>query len=347
LKQRAVNGVLEIMAALIAKPMALGDLAVRLQLDCDAVALRLRNMAKRSLVHCVVIDVPGMRGYESHTDRARLVWCVPGEQAMHLPAGARPPPSPAATALLTRRGKKRLDPRSDGRPEPIEILARMAGRSTFRSPRQPGGSSATPVTPLDIAHAIGAVCLDTATQRGNPLGAAVAMAMACQRPGEFPKVQRMAHGPLLCHLRAQREYRGIVDPPNTYRARIALYDAFHDLVAPARRRNLGKAARDARMLREMYRWLLHQTSAFLEAAANTAAADAVRFLFSLAAVEHPLHDKVRAVSVTATGEIQVWTDASAAEVDDRDADSYAMDVDLLCQDVLHRARRPGVLALKR
>jgi hypothetical protein len=174
------------------------------------------------------------------------------------------------------------------------------------------------------------------------------MAMACQRAYEWTKVEELGHARVLSHLRAQRQYQGIVDAPYTYRARIVMLDAFHDLVAPAQRRNLTAAAKESRMRREMYRYLLHETTAFFEAAANTAAADAVRYLFALAAVEHPLHDKVRAVSITATGEIQVWTDASADELNDENPENGALDIAQLIADVVrYRPRQAGVLALKK
>lgn len=238
-----------------------------------------------------------------------------------------------------RRGARRLDPHSTARPEPIEILARMAGRTSFCTPKTPG-ASAVPVTPLDIAHAIATV--------PDKLGAAMAMAMACQRPSEWPRVEELGRPRLLRHLRGQREYAGIVEGPLVYRARIGLFDAFHDLVAPARARSVRAAARAARMRLEQYRWLLNESAAFLEAAANTAAADAVRFLFALALVEHPLAGRARAVSVSATGELLVWTSAAADEVAEIDPDGgYVLDVAALCEEMLTaRSRRPGLLTLR-
>lgn len=249
------------------------------------------------------------------------------------------------------RVRVRLDPHTKDRPEPIEILARMAGRSNFLTPKTTARATNTiPVTPLDIAHAIGVVSSGCAfpdrERTPNPLGASMAMAMACQRQAEWPRIELHGRPRLLHHLRSQRQHTGLVEGPNTYRARIGLFDAFHDLVLPAQRRHLGEAAKHAHMRKDLYRYLLNESIAFLEAAANTAAADAVRYLFSLAVIEHPLTSRVRAVSVNDRGEIRVWTSATAAEVESETDALTAIDISLLCQDVLlDRARRPGILAL--
>lgn len=237
-----------------------------------------------------------------------------------------------------RRSIRRLDPHSNDRPEPIEILARMNGRTSFRTPRAPGGSTAVPVTQADISHAIGTV--------KDKLGASMAMAMACQRHVEWARVEELGHPKLVRHL--QHQDRGdLIAGPYRFRARIALWDAFHDLIAPAAARPLHVAAKTARMRREEYRWLLNQTMSYLEEAANTAAASAVRYLFALAVVEHPLAGRIRAVSA-ADGEIIVWTTATADEVSGRNPEGGAIDVLALAEDLLMaRGRRPGVLALPR
>lgn len=233
---------------------------------------------------------------------------------------------------------RRLDPHTKDRPEPIEIMARMAGRSNFPVPRTPQSSNTISVTPLDIAHAAASV--------QDKLGAAVAMAMACQRPMEWPRVERLGHGYVLHHLRAQRRYPGIVDGHNTYRARIALYDAFHTLVNPASRMKLNDAAAAAKMRRDHYRYLIRETTALLEARANTAARDAVTYLFSLRVIEHPLFENVRAVSINTRGEIQVWTSVieAANTIDDDDG---LFDIALLTQEFAHRSPTRGLLSLRR
>jgi hypothetical protein len=151
---------------------------------------------------------------------------------------------------------------------------------------------------------------------------------------------------VLGHLRAQRQYAGAVQPPYTYRARIMLHDAFCDLVAPDKRRKLREAAKQGKMRCELYRGLLKETTAYLEAAANTAAADAVRYLFALVVMEYPLTERVRAVSVTTAGGIQVWTSAGAADIEAEADTLCAYDINLLLQDMATaRERRPGVLRL--
>lgn len=274
---------------------------------------------------------------KASTDRTRLLWGLK-DATPHVLAAARPP-LPVNVLNHLRHSKRNTDPHTSEKPQPIEILARMAGRSTFRTPRQPGATIAVPVTPLDIAHAIA-----TAEDK---LGSAMAMAMACQRENEWGKVELLGHKRVLAHLRAQRQFAGSVDDPHTYRARIALYDAFGDLVTPDHRRNQTAAARRARMRKELYRFLLRETIAYLEHAANTAAADAVRYLFALAVMEHRLTERVRAVSVATDGGILLWTSACAAEIETEADTLCAFDINLLCQDVLQRARRPGVLELKK
>lgn len=241
----------------------------------------------------------------------------------------------ADLAGINMAQRRRLDPHNTDKPEPIEILARMAGRTTFRLPRKvAGATAAVPVTPLDIAHAI-------ATAQ-DKLGSRMAMAMACQRPWEYEKVEQLAHPRLLRRLRAQREHPGVVDGPKLYRARIALFDAFHNLVQPSRRLPLSVAARRAHMQRRVYTWLEHEAGALLEEAANTAAKDAVRFLFALAAIEHPIIGGVRAVSWS-NGQILVWGTACDAPP----ADDYALDVADLFAETLARPRAAGILGLSR
>lgn len=228
------------------------------------------------------------------------------------------------------RSRPSLDPHTSDRPTPIEILARMAGRTTFRTPRDPGASTAF-VTPLDIAHA-----LATSTDK---LGAAMAMAMACQRPRDWPRVEELAHGVFTALVRKQPSHAALVEPPYTYRVRVALFDAFGDLIAPARHRNLGAAARDAKMRRNVYLWLLRQAMSMLEDAANSAAADAVRYLFSLESLRGGSHEELRAL----LADVGVTT-ASAVDAAPDDLDVL---IGQLCADVLNqRPRRAGVLRLR-
>jgi hypothetical protein len=265
------------------------------------------------------------------------LWSIPGKDIQLQPAAVTQP----AAASKRHSRRTNLDPHSRDKPEPIEILARMAGRSNFITPRTVA-TNVVPVTPLDIAHAIA-----TAPDK---LGAAMAMAMACQRKVEWARIEDLGYPRVLTHLQAQHHYSGIVDAPYTFRARIALYDAFNDLVTPMQRRSLNQAAKDARLRRNRYRYLLHETCAVLEEAANTSARDAVKYLFALAAAEHQQErgGAVQSVSVTSDGDIRIWASESSIQVMEENPDELAVDaVDLndICGALMHRQPRSGILTL--
>lgn len=329
----ACRSVREAVTLALADPRTLPELCAATGLSASNVMDMLRALAGTGEVRCTRI---GDR--REHRDADRLLWHLAAEPVV-LRHGDPPPPVQVDDRRAERL-RANAKAHSNDRPEPIEILARMAGRTSFRTPKTPG-ATAVPVTPLDIAHAIATV--------PDKLGAAMAMAMACQRPVEWPRVEELGHPRLLAHLRRQKESPGIVDGANVFRARIALFDAFQDLISPALARPLSAAARAARMRRQQYRWLLNEAAAFLEAAANTAAADAVRYLFALAVVEHPVAHSARAVSVTSTGEILIWTSASADELNHESAGAVAaIDVDALCAEMLRaRPRSSGILGLSK
>lgn len=317
-----------VKAALCERPRTLPDLCAASGLSARATSEALRALVEAGDVRCSRLGNPGER-----RDADRLLWHVVGRPALLRSEATPPSRGDVRREQRLRAGAKA---HSSDRPEPIEILARMAGRTNFRTPKTPG-AMAVPVTPLDIAHAIATV--------PDKLGAAMAMAMACQRSAEWPLVEELGLPQLLAHIRRQRVHPGIVDGANVFRARIALWDAFHDLVAPAQTRPLNLAARGARMRRQQYRWLLNEAAAFLEAAANTAAADAVRFLFALAVLDYPLAGSVRAVSVASTGEILIWTSVAMGRADG-DGAGVAVDLEALCEEVLRaRGRSPGILSL--
>ena len=127
------------------------------------------------------------------------------------------------------------------------------------------------MTPADVSHAIGTA--------GNKLGAAVAVSMACQRPVEWPVVHELGY-PLLCdQLTHQRAMPGVIGGARRFRARIVLYDAFV-LIATGCRRAVDKCAAEAGIQANAYRFIHKTATSLLQSAANAAAADAVRFLFS-------------------------------------------------------------------
>jgi hypothetical protein len=235
-----------------------------------------------------------------------------------------------------RRNRMKRDPYTTEKRSPIEILSRLAGRTNFITPRQ-GGMSRTPITDLDIAAAIASA--------HDKLGSSMAMAIACQRPQEWDHVHERGLPRFNGELRAQREMPGIIDGAFKFRARIALYDGFRDLVAPAKRTPLRAAARAWHMGERVYAFLHRRATAMLEAAANTAAADATRFLFAEYVERAEIKESVL-VRVGDDGDIQIITERRARLENQRGATDEADDlIDLLLSEESTRRRLPGVLTL--
>ena len=239
-----------------------------------------------------------------------------------------------------RRNRVRRDPFTTDKRTPIEILSRLAGRTNFITPRQ-GGGSRYPITDLDIAAAI-------ATAR-DKLGSSMAMAIACQRPQEWDHVHERGRPRLVAELRTQREMPGVVDGPFVFRARIALYDAFHLLLYPTRRQPVRHASKVWGIGERVYGFLLHRAEAMLDAAANTAASDATKFLFR-EIIEHAGIDEPALIHITKSGELQVWLASDlkrAINTSDSDVDEAPPDlVDLLLSEPMTLRRMPGILTLR-
>lgn len=294
-----------------------------------------RSLAARSLARVSRVRVIGRKGDEG----ARLMW--------HLVDRTPPPlPAPRSRAWFSapRRGRmpRKLDPHKNDRPEPIEILARMAGRSNFITPKATAASTATvPVTPLDIAHAIATAA--------DKFGAMMAMAIACQRPQDYEKAEALGLPRVLAQLRAQRALPGIVKGPRKFLGRIAFQDAFEYLLAPTHRPTWAAGARRWKLRREIYRFLVEQACGVLEAAAATAAKDAVDFLF-----KHELsrfaHRGVRSTVVVSGGALKV---IEGLAIEDFIAECkaavgvppLAYDLAELMAHLIARPRAPGVLTI--
>lgn len=246
-----------------------------------------------------------------------------------------------------RRG--RLDPYTTERREPMELLARLAGRSNYLVPTQGHSTAASRLTTLDVAHAIG-----TSAEK---LGATVALAIACQRPWDWPVVHAAAYPRLLDDLREQRSHPGIVDGGLKFRARIVLYDAFHDLVRPAARRRWRDAIDESGVPDRAYRFIHKTATGLLQAAANSASRDACVFLFApegSAALADAPTSRHAIVLASDQGEIRVWhapdlarlaADVGAALRDDDAAIAYLA---LLVRDAVQRGatRAAGALSLR-
>nr|GAT43705.1 predicted protein [Mycena chlorophos] len=162
---------------------------------------------------------------------------------------------------------KVAQPWTDDRPEPMEILARLAGNTSFRLPSSGGRAS---VTNEDVAHALGCV--------QDRLAQMLALAIATGSTKEWPSIQRLAAPRLLSQLQADRRTRSLVAGFNRYRARLVLHDAFHDLVC-GRTLSWREAARLCRMAQQPYRDLHGAVTGFLQTEAVAAAHAAARALF--------------------------------------------------------------------
>lgn len=287
-------------------------------------------------------------GVQSRTGcSARLVWHLPEHHVKPI-ASMREGLTVVPQPTRKRRRARRLDPHSNSRPEPIEILARMAGRTNFLTPKSTASSTATvPVTPIDIAHAIA-----TAPDK---VGGYMALAMACQRPDQFHKLEKAAHLRVLTQLREQKKYPRIVAGARKFIAYYALVDAFEYLIAPQSQPTWAEGAKRRRLRRDVYKFIVQQAIGVLENAANTAAKDAVDFLFASEFASHlkrltarpkGKRDHLGAVMVR-NGGIDHYLHKSADELRDEHEDAFVFDLADLLEKLLNHPRAAGVLSLTR
>lgn len=163
--------------------------------------------------------------------------------------------------------RRKLEPWTDSRPEPLELLGRLAGNTSFRLPAS--GGSAT-LTTEDIAHALGCVRCERSK--------AIAMAIATGNEHAWGQVHRLAYPRLISELQGDRRTRLLVAGANKFRSRIVLYDAFHDLVA-CRDANWKQGAVRTGMTQRDYKVLYHAVSGFLRTGAVGASHEAIQRLF--------------------------------------------------------------------
>jgi hypothetical protein len=161
-------------------------------------------------------------------------------------------------------GKPRSDTWTTERPEPMELLARLAGDTAFRV--EIGGGTPT-LTTQDIAHALGCVKGDRAK--------VIALAIATRNKHAWPEVHRLSYGPLISQLLADRKTRHLVAGADKFRARLILYDAFHDLVA-WRDANWKQGAVRYGMTQRDYKILYYAIVGFLRTDAIAAAHAAIK-----------------------------------------------------------------------
>lgn len=208
-----------------------------------------------------------------------------------------------------RQRRRKLDPFTRESRSPLEILAMLAGRTNFTTPVEGKSTKEPGLTALDVAHAI-----STSEEK---LGAAVGLAVACQRPGEWPTVHALGYPRLLSEFQRQRDMPGVVAGAKQFRVHIVLRDAFHDLIHPLQRQSYRAAAKENGVDPAAYRFM-HQlaTAKLYDEYAAVAAGDACRFLFAPMAKDYSgpslvLVDGAGAVNVMRARTVQALADVLA------------------------------------
>lgn len=237
--------------------------------------------------------------------------------------------------------KQQLDTHTQERREPLEILATLAGSTTYRVPTE-GRSTVEPgITAIDIAHALGAA--------PNKAGAHMALAIACQRKHELATITQLVYPSLLRELRDQRHFPGVVAGPKKYRIRLVLPEAFRDVLHPHPRRPLKPVAKSVQMNESAFRFLHRHIAAFLESEAADAARFASTYLFSRYALMMAKPGDHVAVMYSETGSVVMHRARSPLGLRDLIASvATAPDLDLLLAEILApgaRERTLGVLSL--
>ena len=166
--------------------------------------------------------------------------------------------------------KRKLEPWTDSRPDPLELLARLAGNTAFRLPASGGLPT---LTTEDIAHALGCVRSERAK--------AIALAIATGNRHAWPHVHLLAYPRLVSELQGDRRTRQFVSGPDKFRARMVLHTAFHDLVA-WQAPNWKQGATWCGMTQRDYKTLYFAVAGFLRTDAVAAAHAAVIRLFGRA-----------------------------------------------------------------
>lgn len=157
----------------------------------------------------------------------------------------------------------------DGR-GPLERLSRLSAGGTFREPTLARSTRSISIGADDMAHALSFV--------EDPLMQSLALALACQTASEWPSIQALALPRILVDLGNSVAMRGLVADHRRYRARLVLYDVFHDLALLRPVRPWKVAAAGVRMNESVYRELYEWIAGYIETVAAAGAAEAVRAL---------------------------------------------------------------------
>jgi hypothetical protein len=155
---------------------------------------------------------------------------------------------------------------------PLELLSRLAGGTTYRTP-DTGRSTRTGGAGVDdLAHALGFVT--------DPLEQRLALALACRTDAEWPQVQELATPQLRRMLLASHQTRAMVAGAMRYRIRLVLHDVFHDLALARPPRLPRQSAKRLQMPVRDYKAMYKAIAGFVETRAHAGAHEAIRALFS-------------------------------------------------------------------
>lgn len=167
-------------------------------------------------------------------------------------------------------GWRKLDPYSSEPRDALEWLSLLAGPRGMVDPGV-GRSTRPGITPLDVAQAL--------SMSGDRLGETLAMAIACQQPEHWRRIEDLAYLQFTALMDGSARGERMIAGARRFRARAVLRDAFQGLMAPARGVVMSAAAKALRMRVSDYAWLHKQASSWMEWRARQAAADMKRALF--------------------------------------------------------------------
>lgn len=336
--QQCVEMRRQAFVALRPGPATLTQLCAALARDGESIHRDLKQLARMGLVAAKLVQTYTPKIPVSIVvGRARVTWY----RLTH------PAPAPKVLQEEDKTPKPLKEPRgtkpwSNARREPTEILAMLAGRTNYLTPNEGRSTDGSKLTPLDVAHAIAGA--------KDKFGAAVALAVACQRNSEWPKVHALGYTPIVRELRRQRKFPGVIAGPLKHRARIVLWDAFHDLIKPKQRLSIKKAAKAARIAEEPYRFLHKHITGYLQDHANTAAGEACYFLFAPIEYANGNH---ALVLTDDDGKVQVLHAINALElmiaIDERTAGEDREKIAVLLSEISQacgKSRTVGVLRLR-
>ncbi len=184
----------------------------------------------------------------------------------------QPPKAPAFRQRLPSHRPLRISPYVDNGRDGLEVLARLAGGTSFKLPSAGRATRLSTLGTDDIAHALGFL--------RDPLEQRMVLAITCQTAAEWPAVQEAAYDRLTADLRGNLKTRHLLEDGKQFRVRLVLHEAFHDLALVRSRPTWEQGAKRVRMNRRDYQDLYCFVRAFLETVAGAGAHKACRVLFS-------------------------------------------------------------------